>query len=648
MLKFSLALVAVAIPVSITVAVWNGLETIRTCTAQIQNGAHQLSVGYSAINERRIPEARIAFAAAVKEIGAARSTIQHAQTSFFRLGSWMPWVAPRLTAASHVTDAAYRIAETSGTIASELPTSGKWDSFSVSTDGVVMGSFGALQPLSRTPATLDRISSTLLAAYSDMRAIPESLIPKKYRVQLDPIISIVPTLLGTPEQASDVVTILRDLLGSPDEREYLILFQNDDEARPTGGFPGSYLLVKFDRGTFTITDSPGNGPYALKDHVGKGLLPPQPMLAVSPYWAFQDAAWYADVPTSASSVLDFYEQARGFRPDGVFFITPHLIERLLAITGPITLTDKQKTEVDATTFVRFIEEEVEFKYDKTLNAPKSVLLNVVPELLNRLLRLDAGKGIIALTTFLDEFQRGNMTFVSEVPAVASASNDLRWNGALGDDRAHTLSLIRTNLGGGKTDRAISETDTIRYEPNGTEWNVSVTIAREHFGDPKDKLHGPTNRSFLRLYTDPRARFISLQGASTPEKILQIPAKGAVVSTKLQQAEGSVLQDDATGLRITHESGYTVFGFWSLLPPGQQQSITLRYAIPRDPEGDLKLWLRKQPGETQAKWVMEVKDSTLQPLASAIGWNWKQGVWTWNGLSVYSETVFLKKAKVSQK
>ena len=40
------------------------------------------------------------------------------------------------------------------------------------------------------------------------------------------------------------------LLGSEESRTYLILFQNDKELRPTGGFLTAYSIAKVEKGKF--------------------------------------------------------------------------------------------------------------------------------------------------------------------------------------------------------------------------------------------------------------------------------------------------------------------------------------------------------------------------------------------------------------
>jgi hypothetical protein len=45
-------------------------------------------------------------------------------------------------------------------------------------------------------------------------------------------------------QVSPILSLLPSLIGFPEESRFLILFQNNDELRPTGGFIGSYATLK--------------------------------------------------------------------------------------------------------------------------------------------------------------------------------------------------------------------------------------------------------------------------------------------------------------------------------------------------------------------------------------------------------------------
>ena len=47
--------------------------------------------------------------------------------------------------------------------------------------------------------------------------------------------------------AKPLIKILPQVLGDPKEKKYLILFQNDKELRPTGGFITAYAIFSVDK-----------------------------------------------------------------------------------------------------------------------------------------------------------------------------------------------------------------------------------------------------------------------------------------------------------------------------------------------------------------------------------------------------------------
>jgi len=640
--KYGLGLLIVLIPLGFGALALEMERQITTVVTDAEDGvAHALS-GVASLGQKNVPEAQDSFDQAVTSLASATVAVEKKRDWLWGGVGKTPWVGSRLAASADALSAAEHVAKAMAILSQGLPDDGEWSGFSVATTGVITGSFGPLQPLAKKPELLDQAMGEILQAYDLITRLDLNDLPGSAKDKFSDMLAIVPKLFGTRDQAADLLAIVRDLLGTPDEREYLIVFQNNDEIRAVGGFPGTYLLVKFDRGTFTVTDAPGNGPYALRDHIGQGLLPPQPVSAIAPYWTFQDASWFADGPTSATAMLDFYQQARGFRPDGVILLTPQLVERLLAITGPLTLTDDAKTEVTGETFVPLIEEQVELKYDKEKNAPKEVLIQVVPELLNRFLKLTPEKNLLSLAVFLDECARSNILFLSDVPAVAQSATRLGWTAALGKETPGLVTIVRSNLGGGKTDRGMKETNRLVFTPDGDVWKVQLTLTRTHTGDPKSKLHGPPNKVFIRILTDPRATFVDLAGASVPEKsTFKTAPKGAVLSEFVTTQEGRILNDDATGLRITRESGYTTFGFWSIVPAGQTQSITLTYSIPRDATADLPVVLRKQPGVDNSTWEIIGPKSGYEATASAGDWKQREGLLYWSQPSTYSSRLLLK-------
>ena len=112
--------------------------------------------------------------------------------------------------------------------------------------------------------------------------------------------------------ALDGSLILPELLGVNGPRYYLILTQNEDEIRPTGGFISAAGLLSVEAGritSLTFEDS-----YAIDDLQGHAYPdPPAPLLTYmcSELWLFRDSNWSPDFPTSARQAAEFHPMGRG-------------------------------------------------------------------------------------------------------------------------------------------------------------------------------------------------------------------------------------------------------------------------------------------------------------------------------------------------
>jgi hypothetical protein len=146
-------------------------------------------------------------------------------------------------------------------------------------------------------------------------------------------------------QAEIAVALISSVAESSEN--WVVMFQNSTELRPTGGFTGSYALVELSSGTIheiqveDIYDAdgqvtrfreapPGVAEYTSGDN---GLRLP-------------DANWWPDFPTSARAQLDFLAQAGKRNLGGLVALNVSLLEDILRITGPIALPDYQ-TELNA-------------------------------------------------------------------------------------------------------------------------------------------------------------------------------------------------------------------------------------------------------------------------------------------------------------
>ena len=127
------------------------------------------------------------------------------------------------------------------------------------------------------------------------------------------------------------------------DKKYLVLFQNSDELRATGGFMGSYGVLDFSRSDFwriqirdiydpsgvSVTkESPLGHDQYLSDGVGMKL---------------HDANWSPDFSASAQDILWFFENIQNDTQcyDGVIAVNFSSVEKFLTILGDIYLADEK-------------------------------------------------------------------------------------------------------------------------------------------------------------------------------------------------------------------------------------------------------------------------------------------------------------------
>ena len=147
------------------------------------------------------------------------------------------------------------------------------------------------------------------------------------------------SLRGILTYVDQVLTMYPHLAGFREPKTYLVLLQNSNELRPTGGFIGSVGVAKFEEGflsDFSIQDV-----YALDGQLKGHVDPPLPIREIlgNEHWYLRDSNWDPDFKTSAARAIWFYEKETGGYVDGVIAVNVPVIVDVLTATGPILLSD---------------------------------------------------------------------------------------------------------------------------------------------------------------------------------------------------------------------------------------------------------------------------------------------------------------------
>jgi len=151
------------------------------------------------------------------------------------------------------------------------------------------------------------------------------------------------------EQASKLVTQGRpllekapDILGLNGKKTYLILFQNDKELRPTGGFMTAYSIMEVENATFNPVTS--DDIYNLDARYSPKIAAPDPLVKYikGPYilnrnLRLRDFNWSPDFAESMKLLIEEGENL-GIGSDdidGVISVDTQVLVNLLEVLGPI-------------------------------------------------------------------------------------------------------------------------------------------------------------------------------------------------------------------------------------------------------------------------------------------------------------------------
>jgi hypothetical protein len=432
----------------------------------------------------------------------------------------------------------------------------------------------------------------------------------------------IPVARTLSREVRDAITLLPSLLGTDGPREYLVLFQNAAERRPTGGFLGSLLGVRFDRGIPTVTDAPGRGPFDIDDRL-PAIAPPNPILRVTNRWTLHDSNWSPDFPTAAAKAQSFYEEARGYTVDGVIAITSTLLPQLLGAVGPLTLPDG--TVLTEETALTVIQNQVERGYDRASNQPKAIVAPLFVALSERIRSLQPDQAGAVLEVLRDSIPTRLVQLYSSDSAFQSNLRAAGWSGGISGGAFDTFGLFGANLGGGKSDRVTDDslTFSVAIDRSGTVTDT-VTYLRSHRGVPADTLAGLTNRAYLRFLVPTGSTLNSATGFTSPDpSTFFAPAQG--VRSDPDASAASAGTNGADGMRIMRESGFESFGNWLDVPPQSGAAARISYQLPnRVPSDGLlstthtyRLRLLHQGGTSPSVLLRFVLPNGAKPVISSI-------------------------------
>ena len=592
---FSLAACALMIPL---VAASN-IEKIETIQGRVLGASTE---AYQHLEDAQRAVASSQYSSATQSFKQAEEQFRSAQDELNGSSSLLGEVVKVIP---HV-DTAQRILNAG----SDLSLAGQYISEALSSVQSSVTAATFVRQLEGFSSSLQDAGGAVERAEQELRQVNLSYVPAEHRERLQKILDSLPQLQEFFRDFTDAKQVMDALLGVNETSRILLLFQNNAELRPTGGFIGSLALLDIDEGIIKNMEVPEGGAYDIAGQLRSNVISPTPLHLINPHWNIQDANWFPDFPTSARKVTWFYERSGGPSVDAVLALTPSVVESFLDMTGPIQLPAFEVTVTSEN--VRRLAQDSE-QQDPT--KPKRFISELFPILLNKLFSLSGDQFLPLVDSITQAFESKNILLAFTDPNDQRAVVTLGWDGGVRQSPQDYLMVVHTNIGGGKTDRLVdtfvSLTTTIKDDDTITQ---TLSIQRTHTGAPLDGQQGVRNVDYIRTYVPAGSILLEARGFDRiPGWRFQTPESDATLDPDVTGLEGTLLVDEVSGTRITQEFGKTVFGNWIDVGPGESRTATFVYQLPFkfEKKGTLSqlasysLLMQKQPGVEYTAFIQKL-------------------------------------------
>ncbi len=514
------------------------------------------------------------FTAAKGLFVSAQNNIRLAQE---KLGTFraLKFFTPQARSADHMLAGASLLAQAGSKLSQALSL---FEEIKVTSNGIETEDFNGKVAANRD---LIREAKTLIDQAGEEFAQVSS-VPSDYSSTLEEGKLQVAQLSSVLGKLSDLQDLYLGFFAEK-PKTYLLLFQNYDEARATGGFIGTYGVLKTNAGK--IDKLKIESIYNIDGQIFETIAAPGPFQPAIKKWGMRDANWFADFPTSAGKLLYFFEKG-GETADGVITITPQLFGQLLALTGPIQMSQYDVT-LTADNFQDTVQFETSENYDKELNQPKKFLADFAPVFLNRLTNLGPQQWLSLFQVLQDNLDQKQILLYSKDPSTQQRIEEMGYSGKISDTSHDYLSIINSNLGGTKTDLDVAQTAALESKilSDGAILNTLV-INRQNSATEN-------NRDFIRILVPQGSQLVSASGFD-PYPYYPSASEGLRTDPDLAAWDTGQMASDVF---TRAESGKTEFSGWINTRGGDDRQVTLTYLLPYkvDNGESYSLLLQKQSG-----------------------------------------------------
>ena len=354
---------------------------------------------------------------------------------------------------------------------------------------------------------------------------------------------------------------------------HLILFLNNSELRPAGGFVGNYGILTVSNGD--VQSIKTADVYALDQAASASVTEsaPYPLQVYNqtPVWFFRDANWSPDFGISAQKLIETFTRESNALPpemlatvphadkiDGVIAFTPTFASQLLTLTGPIEVDNQTFTSDDIADKLEYqVEKGYVFKGIPAAQR-KGVIGDLMQAVVAKLSHMPASDWSKVLSLLENAFTSRQFFAYHTDPNTESVLTKVGWGGEYAVNTPDVQMVVDANLASLKTDPVVDR--NVKYEMfknSSGDLIGRTTITYKHNGsfDWKTSRY----RTYTRLYVPLGSQLIR--------------TTGSLKNDRIKDPNG-----DPGATDVSQELGMTVFGTFIAIEPGETRQLVFEYKI----------------------------------------------------------------------
>ena len=459
----------------------------------------------------------------------------------------------------------------------------------------------SIETLSKVTPQIDEVGKNLNLARTEIDKIESwrypNILPGKPHDRIENAKQMVDQLESFVVDTKPLLIVLPEIMGQTSEKKYLVLFQNDKELRPTGGFITAYAVFRVNKG---LIESEGSDDiYRLDDTLLKKVPAPESIVKYLPNVSnlnLRDSNLSPDYLVSMEQFEQLYQFTQNPKEiDGVISLDTQFVLEMMKVLGAVEAYQTKFTtdKVEACDCPQIIYELERFAdqpvaYEK--GSRKDIIGVLMQQMMTKTFNAPKSTWPNLLGTTINSLREKHLLLYFHDPEAQAAVEKINFAGRVNQYDGDYLLINESNFAGAKSNMYIQEKvkQTVKKDKeNSINKKITIEYKYPRRGD-NCSLERKTGLCLAGIYRD----YIRIY---VPKGSTLINSSGTEVA-----------------ITASEDLGKTVFeGFFTVRPEGTAK-IELEYTVPLKLEKEYKLLIQKQPGTEGHTYEIEAFGKRQKP------------------------------------